>query len=204
MLALARAKELLQAGPTGPRFVILVVDGNPDYCNDGDNLCPVDSTVARIQLLKAAGITTLVAGAAQHVELRGRSRHLRGCAAELCQCGRRPARCGGRNRRCRKHRFWHLLRMQHRLCHGAELESRLRRQRQDRPRRARYVLELARQRAVPVAAAHQLCQPNHVVQTTFRAHPQLQLCAVRRQSRASGSARRRREAKRRDRRLRCQ
>jgi hypothetical protein len=62
MLALDRAQDLLAAAPEGPRFVILVIDGHPDYCNDGDDLCPIDSVVAHIQKLHAAGITTLVAG----------------------------------------------------------------------------------------------------------------------------------------------
>jgi hypothetical protein len=62
MLALSRAKELLAAAPAGDAFVIMVIDGQPDYCNDGDDLCPIDSVVSRIQLLRAAGITTFVAG----------------------------------------------------------------------------------------------------------------------------------------------
>ncbi|HEX2875332.1 MAG TPA: vWA domain-containing protein [Polyangiaceae bacterium] len=61
-LALSRAKVLLEAAPAGEKFVILVIDGQPDYCDDGNPLCPIDSVVARVQLLKAAGITTLVAG----------------------------------------------------------------------------------------------------------------------------------------------
>jgi hypothetical protein len=62
MLALDRAQQLLAAAPEGPRFVILVIDGHPDYCNDGDDLCPIDSVVAHLQKLHAAGISTLVAG----------------------------------------------------------------------------------------------------------------------------------------------
>ncbi len=62
MMALDRAQQLLAAAPEGPRFVILVIDGHPDYCNDGDDLCPVDSVVSHLQKLHTAGITTLVAG----------------------------------------------------------------------------------------------------------------------------------------------
>jgi hypothetical protein len=62
MLALSRARELLDTAAGAEPFVIMVIDGQPDYCNDGDPLCPIDSVVARIQLLKSAGITTLVAG----------------------------------------------------------------------------------------------------------------------------------------------
>lgn len=62
MLALSRAQQLLAAAPSGEAFVIMVIDGQPDYCSDGNDLCPIDSVVARIQALKTAGITTLVAG----------------------------------------------------------------------------------------------------------------------------------------------
>lgn len=62
MLALSRARELLDVAAGAEPFVIMIIDGQPDYCNDGDPLCPIDSVVARIQLLKSAGITTLVAG----------------------------------------------------------------------------------------------------------------------------------------------
>lgn len=62
MMALDRAQQLLAAAPAGPRFVILVIDGHPDYCNDGDDLCPIDSVVSHLQKLHTAGITTLVAG----------------------------------------------------------------------------------------------------------------------------------------------
>jgi hypothetical protein len=62
MLALTRAQELLDGAPDGEAYVIMVVDGEPDFCNDGNDVCPIDSVVARIQTLKAAGITTLVAG----------------------------------------------------------------------------------------------------------------------------------------------
>jgi hypothetical protein len=61
-LALTRAQQLLVAAPAGEAFVIMVIDGQPDFCGDGNDLCPIDSVVARIQTLKAAGITTLVAG----------------------------------------------------------------------------------------------------------------------------------------------
>jgi hypothetical protein len=62
MLALSRARTLLDAAPAGEKFAILVVDGEPDFCSDGNDLCPIDAVVARIQALKAAGVTTLVAG----------------------------------------------------------------------------------------------------------------------------------------------
>jgi hypothetical protein len=62
MLALTRAGELLDAAPgAGKKYVIFVIDGEPDYCNDGDAQCSIDSVVARLQALRQKGITTLVA-----------------------------------------------------------------------------------------------------------------------------------------------
>ncbi|MGC4092990.1 MAG: VWA domain-containing protein [Polyangiaceae bacterium] len=46
----------------GEKFVLLLTDGEPDYCDDGDPLCPVDSVVASLQRLKKQGVTTLVFG----------------------------------------------------------------------------------------------------------------------------------------------
>jgi hypothetical protein len=61
MLALDRAGELLRDA-RGDRFVIFVIDGQPDYCDDGNDLCSIDSVISHLQKLKASGITTLVAG----------------------------------------------------------------------------------------------------------------------------------------------
>jgi hypothetical protein len=41
---------------------LFVTDGEPDFCDDGDNVCPVDSTIGHLQALKAQGITTIVFG----------------------------------------------------------------------------------------------------------------------------------------------
>ncbi len=62
-LALTHAADMLDAGTgAGEPYALLVIDGEPDYCNDGNALCPMDAVVARIQALQALGITTLVAG----------------------------------------------------------------------------------------------------------------------------------------------
>jgi hypothetical protein len=55
--------ELL-LGDTSPgdRFILLVTDGEPDYCSDGDGLCPADSAVFKLQTLYTAGVRTLVFG----------------------------------------------------------------------------------------------------------------------------------------------
>jgi hypothetical protein len=63
MLALGRAGELLAAGPgNGEAHAVMVVDGEPDYCNDGNPACAIDSVVARIQALRSQGFVTLIAG----------------------------------------------------------------------------------------------------------------------------------------------
>lgn len=59
-LALDRAAQLLD-GKVGDKHVIFVIDGEPDYCNDGQPDCAIDSTVWRLQKLRAAGVTTHVA-----------------------------------------------------------------------------------------------------------------------------------------------
>jgi hypothetical protein len=58
-LALDRAAQLLE-GKAGDKHVIFVIDGEPDYCNDGQPDCAIDSTVWRLQKLRAAGVTTHV------------------------------------------------------------------------------------------------------------------------------------------------
>jgi hypothetical protein len=42
--------------------VLLVTDGEPDFCDDGDPVCPVDATVAQLQAMHTAGVGTLVFG----------------------------------------------------------------------------------------------------------------------------------------------
>jgi hypothetical protein len=46
----------------GEKYILLVTNGWSDYCDDGNSLCPPDSTVWRIQAARLAGITTLVIG----------------------------------------------------------------------------------------------------------------------------------------------
>ncbi len=63
--ALSEAESALSTAP-GQRHVWLVTDGDVDYCDDGNPLCPVDSTIARLQRLAAASpsIRTRVFGPA--------------------------------------------------------------------------------------------------------------------------------------------
>jgi len=61
--ALHEITEMLVADPEGGRKgILLVTDGNPDYCDDGQVECRADVTLRVIQEAHAAGVDTLVAG----------------------------------------------------------------------------------------------------------------------------------------------
>ena len=61
--ALAEAKEILLADPSpGKRYIVLVTDGNPDFCDNGNAICRQDVTIAALQETAAAGIETIVFG----------------------------------------------------------------------------------------------------------------------------------------------
>lgn len=54
--ALIKAQELLKAdnlSSPGPKYILLVTDGNPDYCDSGATECRADVTVRILQDLKA-------------------------------------------------------------------------------------------------------------------------------------------------------
>lgn len=53
---------LLAAGGAGEKFILLVTDGDPDFCNDGDQVCPMDAVVGAVQEAMAQGIGTTVFG----------------------------------------------------------------------------------------------------------------------------------------------
>jgi hypothetical protein len=56
VLALRRAARTLWADTTeGDKYILFVTDGEPDFCDDGNALCPPDSVVGKLQEL-AAGI----------------------------------------------------------------------------------------------------------------------------------------------------
>lgn len=46
----------------GDKFILFVTDGQPDYCDDSNQLCAPDSSVGGLQTLASAGIKTLVFG----------------------------------------------------------------------------------------------------------------------------------------------
>lgn len=55
--------KALMADPTpGDKYIILITDGQPDYCDDSNSLCAPDSVVAYLQTNKAAGISTIILG----------------------------------------------------------------------------------------------------------------------------------------------
>jgi hypothetical protein len=62
--ALDEAGQLLAADTAAPgeKFILFVTDGQPDYCDDGNPLCPPDSVVGELQTLAKADIHTLVFG----------------------------------------------------------------------------------------------------------------------------------------------
>jgi hypothetical protein len=63
MRILSQVKDILARDPTdGEKQILFVTDGEPDYCADGNALCPVDSVIAQLQQLSKAGFKTFVFG----------------------------------------------------------------------------------------------------------------------------------------------
>lgn len=54
--------ELSAYGEPGPKYILLVTDGNPDRCAEADPQCGQDDAIAAVQAAHAAGITTYVVG----------------------------------------------------------------------------------------------------------------------------------------------
>ena len=46
----------------GKKYILLITNGMPDYCDDSNILCPPDSVVWKLQTAQAAGINTIVFG----------------------------------------------------------------------------------------------------------------------------------------------
>ena len=52
VLALRRAAQSLWSDTTeGDKYILFVTDGQPDFCDDGNQLCPPDSVVGKLQQL---------------------------------------------------------------------------------------------------------------------------------------------------------
>jgi hypothetical protein len=63
MRILPQVKDILARDTTdGEKQILFVTDGEPDYCADGNVLCPVDSVIAQLQQLTKAGFKTFVFG----------------------------------------------------------------------------------------------------------------------------------------------
>ncbi len=60
---LGSLKALLAADTSpGKKYVLLVTDGEPDFCGDGNPVCAVDASVGALQALYAAGVGTMIFG----------------------------------------------------------------------------------------------------------------------------------------------
>jgi hypothetical protein len=60
---LAQVRDILKADDSpGDRYILFVTDGEPDYCDDPNPICPVDSVVAALQALNKEKINTFVFG----------------------------------------------------------------------------------------------------------------------------------------------
>ena len=66
--AIPMVKATLQADTgTGPKYVLFATDGETDFCDDGNALCPADAVTYQVQDLYAAGYGTLVIGTASNL-----------------------------------------------------------------------------------------------------------------------------------------
>lgn len=54
--------ELAAFTEPGPKYILLVTDGNPDRCGEPDPQCGQDDAIAAVQAAYAAGVTTFVVG----------------------------------------------------------------------------------------------------------------------------------------------
>jgi hypothetical protein len=55
-------KALVADTDPGSKYIILITDGQPDYCDDSNGLCAPDSVVWQLQKAYTAGIPTIVFG----------------------------------------------------------------------------------------------------------------------------------------------
>lgn len=58
----AVTQQLVDFAEPGPKYILLVTDGNPDRCTEADPQCGQDDAIAAVQAAFAAGITTFVVG----------------------------------------------------------------------------------------------------------------------------------------------
>lgn len=61
--AIGQAAELLRNDESpGSRFILLVTDGNPDFCNNGEDVCSQDALIGALQNAFTLGVRSLVFG----------------------------------------------------------------------------------------------------------------------------------------------
>jgi hypothetical protein len=54
--------ELAADTTPGPKYILFVTDGQPDYCDDSNALCAPDSVIYALQTINALGVTSMVMG----------------------------------------------------------------------------------------------------------------------------------------------
>jgi hypothetical protein len=78
--AIQQALPVLLADPSpGQKVILLVTDGEPDFCNDPDRVCPMDAVIGAVQAAYAQGVTTAVFGL-QRAGVELSEQHLRDVA----------------------------------------------------------------------------------------------------------------------------
>ncbi|MDP9034433.1 MAG: VWA domain-containing protein [Myxococcota bacterium] len=60
VLTQAGAQAALGAGQPGGKYILFVTDGETDFCDDGNAVCPADAVIAEIQKLYTQQIQTLI------------------------------------------------------------------------------------------------------------------------------------------------
>jgi uncharacterized protein YegL len=58
--AIDEVSTLLAAEPAGPKYILLVTDGEPDFCDDPNVTCSRDAVVASVQAAQRSGIGTFI------------------------------------------------------------------------------------------------------------------------------------------------
>jgi len=56
------AAALMKDTAPGPKYIIFLTDGQPDYCDDALAICAIDSVVYHLQSASMAGVKTIVFG----------------------------------------------------------------------------------------------------------------------------------------------
>jgi von Willebrand factor type A domain len=82
--AIVKAAEKLaafEADPPGPKYIVLVTDGNPNTCGAIDPQCGSDESIKAVQDAKALGIGTFAVGIGDIVTTNS------GCEAQWGRCG---------------------------------------------------------------------------------------------------------------------